>query len=222
MIRSLTLILLISLIILTNAYAIDISYVISLQKTNDKLSLISIELADGPGQDYIDQQEYGYKANILSFKEEILFTVNFTIEKDIIERRDTNATEYEQSEEIADLTFPYYNNAKKIEIYDETGELKLEIDLSSYARCNENEFCDFNENKGVCPEDCEKEAAIIPVEEAPKEIIEEKVATEEKTNLETLEEKGINRNLLIVIGILFLIFIIILISARKKKEENKN
>lgn len=123
------------------------------------------------------------------------------------------------------LIFPYYPNAKKIEILDENGNKKLDIDLSSYARCNENNFCDFNEDIQRCPEDCRKEVSRPEAEQQPQEeaVQEEPAALEEtikeKTLMQKLEEQGISQNLLIIIAVLAIILIIILALSRKK--ENK-
>ena len=215
------LILIVMMILSISVSAVETVYIISIQRTNTELSLISIDLSEGPGQDYLDETESEYKANMVSFNGEKLFTINFSKGEFIIEHRGTEVTEYyNASEEVIELTFPYYNNAKIIEILDEKNIKKLKIDLSSYARCNQNEFCDFNENKNSCAEDCKKEAAKEVVKEEQisieRPIIEE---PKEKTFLEELEEKGIGQVPLTIIIALLIIFIGILVLSRKKKEE---
>lgn len=213
--------------------AAENNYVITLERANTELSLLDLKFAEGSGPDYIDQPEEGYMARMLSFKGEEMLRFNFSVNEPIIIEQfsDLNLTPQEveniqnpPTEKIY-LNFPDYPNAKKIEILDETGELKLDIDLSSYARCNENGFCDFNEDLQKCPEDCRKEIARpeVKADEAKKEeAIEEIPAAleepKEETLLEQLEEKGISRNLIIIIAVLALILVIIIILARKKKE----
>lgn len=225
--RKIILLILIAILSLNSALA-NI-FVIDLQRTGETISFSETNIAEGNGPNY-DPQDYGYKATIYSFKNETLFSQNFSVgEPEIIERPiDPNAT-YEfgritPNEELITLTFPYYNNAKKIEILDETGKLKLEIDLSGYARCNENDFCDFNEDMQRCPEDCREEIVV----EKPQEQITEEVkeptqaaieeTVQEKTLIQKLEDGGISQNLLIIIAVLAVILIIILVLSRKKEK----
>lgn len=213
--------------------AAENNYVITLQRTNTELSLLDLKFAEGLGPDYIDQPEEGYKALMLSFKGEEMLRFNLSVNEPIIIEQSSNLNltpqeieniQNPKTEKIY-LNFPYYNNAKKIEILDETGKLKLEIDLSSYARCNENNFCDFNEDIQRCPEDCRKEVAKPQSEQQLQEeaVQEEPAALEEtikeKTLMQKLEEQGISQNLLIIIAVLTIILIIILVLSRKK--ENK-
>lgn len=216
-------------IFIINAYANETVYFITIQGVGNELSLISLEFAEGPGPNY-NQLKGNYKARILSFKNQELLAYNISVnEQPIIERPDYSNRTLEELQnnpkELITLIFPYYNNAKKIEILDETGNLKLEIDLSSYARCNENDFCDFNEDIQRCPEDCRKEVVIEkPQEQITEEVKEPTPAAPEetvqkKTLLTKLEEQGISQNLLIIIAVLAIILILILVLSRKK--ENK-
>lgn len=206
-----------------NISAVDVGYLISIQRTNDDLSLKSIELIGGPISNY--QPTQGYKAKMLSFQSKELFNYNFTVGQIPFFSGPITEKQYNTSEELITSTFPYYNNAKKIEIFDETGKLKLEIDLSSYARCNENDFCDFNENLATCPEDCRTEVVIEKPQEQITEEVKEQTPTapeetvQEKTLLNKLEEQGISQNLLIIIAVLTIVLILILVLSRKK--ENK-
>ena len=48
---------------------------------------------------------------------------------------------------------PYFKTAKSISIYKEEKEI-LNIDVSSFAVCNQNKICDNQETKATCSEDC--------------------------------------------------------------------
>lgn len=201
-------------------------YLITIGKPNMQLSLNSIELTIGPGRDYIDQPANGYSATIFSFKNEKLMSYNFSISEELIieSGSDIDMKKYDLSNESILLQFPYYNHAKKIEILDETGKPKLEIDLSSYARCNENEFCDFNENLQTCQEDCRQEVTRQQAEqqETPQEPIEEEILaateTQDETLMQKLENKGISKTMLLMIIILAVTILVILIISRKKEK----
>ncbi len=128
----------------TVAFSSENIYIATIEESNDQLILKEIDLIGGPGRDYLDQPSKGYSTKIISFKNEKLMAYNFSFDREPIIEPASESLNNELPKEPIILQFPYYNNAKKIEILDETGKLKLEIDLSSYARCNENGFCDFN------------------------------------------------------------------------------
>lgn len=227
MIKGIIIILFLIILISTSVVSIESVYSILIKRVNDKILLQDIIFVEGQVSDYLDQPEEGYTARIITFKEKNLFSYNFSAYKELIIEPgyDNLRNTHNESEDLILIEFPYYPNAKKIEIFDETGKLKLEIDLSSYARCNENDFCDFNENINNCAEDCREEIVIEKPKEQQEEETEEitpaapQETIKEDTLLNQLEDKGISKNLLIIIAVLAIILILIIIISRKK--ENK-
>jgi len=57
-------------------------------------------------------------------------------------------------EKTAKVIFtPYFKTAKYVLVYKDSKEI-LNINLSSYAVCNQNKVCDNQETKDTCSEDC--------------------------------------------------------------------
>ena len=60
---------------------------------------------------------------------------------------------------------PYFANAKSINLFDDTGQLILTINVGETLVCNENNICDseVGEDFLACPSDCKAQIPITPV-----------------------------------------------------------
>lgn len=108
-----------------------------------------------------------YSIKVYSFNNDVLFESKFSIglEKNLEPNPDwfddegnqiinPNETSLSTIDEISYTLFaPYFFNAEKIKIFKDD-ELKLEIDVSEYAICNENGICDNQETHELCPDEC--------------------------------------------------------------------
>jgi len=177
----------------------DVYVEVSLHLTPNDIIATNVQLYEGLPQDYVkDNNEY-YVGKIYSFGEDLLYEFNFeksffVYDLDI---------ELEESDET--ITFPHFRNMNKLEVWDGR-EIKLELDLSNYATCNENYFCDSFENERTCPEDCREEIVV-------EEIIEQKeesLPIKEKTN-------GQYYALIIVILVIFMVLFFLIVSRKKQK-----
>ena len=110
-----------------------------------------------------------YTLKVFSFEEEILYETKFDFSLEMFgvppkewfdvegnqiyfpNITETSKGVLEKSSEV--LFIPYYKNAKYVNVY-EGGVLKLEIDLSEHAICNENNICDHKETNELCPSEC--------------------------------------------------------------------
>ena len=140
-------------------YSIDINY------DKGELSLKDISLVKGLAPSYLKEGQY--TLNILSYRNEILFTTYFDIATEIMfdlpegyvdeEGNLLIEKEIDLIEEVESVSkniiVPYFKNAKQIVIY-EGDILKLEINISEFAICNENSICDEEETPKLCPEEC--------------------------------------------------------------------
>jgi len=162
------------LLLATSVYAVDVSYSFTLKYKDGKLNLTSIGLLDGTAPDRLNQPEVGYTLKVVSFKNEVLYSFKFSIDTTILSAADPswfdeegnqiyipNETQKTINETSINLIFPYFKNAKTVDIFDQNNTLVLSIDISKYATCNTNGVCDHNENYNICPEDCPKKVKCI-------------------------------------------------------------
>ncbi|MFH1637050.1 MAG: hypothetical protein ABIB71_01340 [Candidatus Woesearchaeota archaeon] len=200
---------LIFLLILPAAFAADLTYVIKLGLDEKGMSVEDIKLSQGETLVELAEYEYPFTATLYSFKEEKLQNINFTI------------TGVLYTEDIEETVLPstimivldYFSNGHNIIVLNPDGDELLNIDVSQFSGCNEDEFCDFNEYIGTCPSDCteqdvqELEEAItgeeIPVEE-----------TEEQEEFPLVEQYG---SYILILAIAGIIAVVIIIKARKRE-----
>lgn len=104
-----------------------------------------------------------YRAQVVSFLGNVLYETSFTVQLLILNAVEEGGSSGVASNETTsnylltkrdiDLLLPWYANAQKITIL-KNETLMLEIDVSSYAQCNENALCDGNETLKFCPGEC--------------------------------------------------------------------
>lgn len=138
------------------AYAEALSYSLSLDYDSGKLSLNNMELVSVVSPKKTLENEY--TARILSYRNENLYETTFGISLMKfyglpISRETANLPSEELNETTVDLLLPYHSNARTIQILKQ-GAMLLEIDLSEFSICNENNICDGSESPATCPSDC--------------------------------------------------------------------
>jgi len=145
-----------------------ISFILKYDSGN--LSLHELKLLDGAPPTYLDQPETGYEARIIDFKNFTLFSMKFSIDflpkvEPPKEWFDKNGTQIffpkrelriEEQATIV-LNVPYFRTINFLEIWSPDNILLLKEDISEYAACNLNNFCEEKETTINCPEDCKLE-----------------------------------------------------------------
>ena len=113
------------------------------------------------------------------------------------------------------IIFPYYRNIKEAKIYDKNGSLRLTVDLSAYATCNQNGICnaDIGEDAELCSADCRPGEAAPAGEETPAE----GAAGEEAASGEEPAAKIISSTawLIAVLVVILIAIVIGLLRSRK-------
>lgn len=149
----------------TLVYAQNLAYSIELGYKSGEISKNNLVLIDSKNE--IRPVVGGeYDAKLYSFDDNLLFETSFNFE---LERTDeanpewfneegkqivVNELQSQKSDEISKVIFlPYYKSGKEVRIY-RYKELKLTVDVSNLATCNNNGKCDNGETNKLCPEDC--------------------------------------------------------------------
>lgn len=98
---------------------------------------------------------------------------------------------------------PYYPSAALIKIEDNSGNVKLTADISSFAQCNQNDICEpgKGENLNTCDNDC-------------------KPAGDNSTPAKSNTSGNFIKYLVYIISGLVLIFVLWLLKKRRDKLEN--
>ena len=169
-------------------YNIDLEY----SPNDNSFSLETINLV-GTGPDNKIQHP-GFTTNLIAFNSSIIYKLNFSVTTYHVPIEKTSIT----------LSFPYFNYAKELHIYNSQGRLVFTIDLASYATCNQNLFCEINENNETCPEDCVKENIIKNLKTKSIETVDESIINKTEKFPEGIRDKK-SYNLLIFITIMILI-----------------
>lgn len=143
------LVLLCVLISLTIVSAQTDNVVLSLKLKYDKgeITIQEMSLIEGSPPDRLNQPEKGYTAKMTSFDNKELYSFKFLIELQPLNSLDPSWFDNEGnqiifpeeksveplSELIFVLNLPHFKNAQNVEIYDESNNLKLKVDVSKYA-----------------------------------------------------------------------------------------
>lgn len=169
--------------------------IVCLEMTENSMASNCVDVLDGEPDEYLAEYDSSYKANVYSFKGEILTTFNF---EKIVDFYNEETGEQEELEDT--ISFPYYKNVNKLEILDGR-KVALSVDLSEYAKCNENNICDAEETIEDCPEECK--------EEEPTQV----------TIIQPVKEETSTATYVIIIIIGIIIFFLFLYLIRKKKSK---
>ncbi len=149
---------------------------VGLHVTKASIDSTAIDLYAGEPQDYFNDYEEFYNAKVYSVRGELLS--NFSFPKSFWVFTDPGGG-FEQDEYDTSVSFLYYNNVKRMEVWD--GRVKmLDLDLSAYTTCNQDSVCDSSESEMTCAEDCRARKADVtdrvPPAEKPIEVQPESVA----------------------------------------------
>lgn len=152
------------IIFLLNSSTIDASnkiYILDLNYDKGNFNLLDISVKQGYAPDRQIQPETGYKSEIVSFTNEVLYSFKFEIPL-VIHLPPPRSDEEPGAQIYLDkvdftLLIPYFENGESINIYDPSDVLMLSVDVSKFAEvyCG-NTFCNSDENYYNCPQACEK------------------------------------------------------------------
>lgn len=146
-----------SLIPITYASSNDLLFSLSLEYNYGNITIKDIKLIKGYAPNVNDIGRYSL--SMYSFNATLLYNTKFDIPTKIaMDLPRGNFTQKLYTDEdgsygFVTLVLPYFKNAKTIKIF-KGEELKLEIDISSFATCNENNICDNRETHELCPDEC--------------------------------------------------------------------
>jgi len=195
------------LVILNSCLALaDIYYSVGMtyNMSSQTFSLNDINLV-ATGPDNLIQHE-GYTAKIYAFNSSQTYSLNFstTVYDAVIKKVPLK------------LSFPYQSYAKSMNIYNKNGRLVFAIDLSKYATCNQNGFCDVNENKNNCKQDCDKEEFMRLIKLANEEKVSKTNVTVPKTREEISQKSKVLPFVLVIIIILIIVAFVLFWVKRRQ------
>lgn len=139
----------------------DKSYRIDFIYSDNILEFFELMVVDRPPS-LLNLQGY-YRAETISFSGEALWSGNFDIPRldtheDIFDENGRLVEQIPIEQEANNMKFlqyfPYFPNAKSINIYDPKGNLALEIDVGYFADVCGDRNCQPHESYFDCPEDC--------------------------------------------------------------------
>ncbi len=110
------------------AYSVQVHYNKG-ELSNEELKILEGGAPDRTLEDFIDPKN-AYIAKLLSLDNKTLYISKFEIDLFVF---DADTTE-ELEEAYFNLVMPYFPLGKAIEVYDPSGNLKLSVDVSQYAR----------------------------------------------------------------------------------------
>ena len=191
------------LLLLPCAYASELLYDIELD-VFDEVTLVDVSIIEGQMPLQLSDYVESYEAKVMSFGGNNLLSVNFSLS--------TFAYDSDLPVDVGPVHViaSYFPNAKSVNVYNPAGNEVLKIDVSGFSRCNEDGFCDYNENEKSCPGDCTKE------EVASRESkLDEKESVIETGMVVSGQAKQYWPYLL-VLALALVIAAVIIIKARKK------
>ncbi|MDO8740237.1 MAG: hypothetical protein Q7J54_01540 [Candidatus Woesearchaeota archaeon] len=114
----------------------DKHYEITLELQNGKLVLDHVYVIGGKAPARVEPEK-GYRMEISSFENQILDSFKFSM----FGNKTTVRT-------------PYFENGKRIEIFDQNGIRALDVDVGRYANKCGNNICGQDESSSSCLQDC--------------------------------------------------------------------
>ena len=112
-------------------------YFLNLNYNYGDIELIDVSVRQGYSPDRKIQPEDGYKCEVVSFSDKILYSFKFLPPLLImgpppLEGEEPTEPVYLNETDFT-LLIPYFRNAKSINIYDSEKNLKLSVDVSSFS-----------------------------------------------------------------------------------------
>lgn len=150
------------LIILLNLNTIETTaneiYVLDLNYDKGNINLIDVSVKQGYAPDRRIQPEDGYRCDVVSFSNTVLYSFKFEIPRILMTPPPLPGEEPRGPIYLDNVNFtlliPYFENGKSINIYDPSNFLVLSVDVSQFAKLCGNGICDYGENYKNCPQDC--------------------------------------------------------------------
>jgi hypothetical protein len=123
----------------------NVVYSLTIKYDSNALTLENLKLVEGVAPDRVNQPEKGFTLKLISFDGQVLHSFKFLIDTAIVREPPQNIFDESGNQvdvphetvELRDtmvvLVVPYFENAKAIEIYDESNNLVLTSDVSKYS-----------------------------------------------------------------------------------------
>tara|TARA_Y100000034_G_scaffold125474_1_gene175070 strand:+ start:232 stop:861 length:630 start_codon:yes stop_codon:yes gene_type:complete len=151
-------------------------YELDLQFTNEILSLNTVKSTYGFLPDRINMPATGYRLELISVDNIILYTYNFNFVTDVFISRpvecfnndatfnSSKCSEFSTHQKLSDsqkiLNVPYSEIGDKINIYDANNQIVLTIDVSEFSDYCGDSICSVKESSFNCLEDCASDEEI--------------------------------------------------------------
>ena len=149
-------------------------FILNLKYNKGEISTDFLTVAKGYFHESVNQPDNAYRLELISFDDKILYTQKFDFQLEVflapfpewfdekgnqIYIPNENETRIIRDTADIELLFPYFDNAKRIDIYDNKNQLKLSIDVNDVSgKCNSDGKCDNQETPQNCPQDCHKQS----------------------------------------------------------------
>lgn len=136
------------------------SYLLSVDYDKKNYSVDEISVINAAAPDRNSQPETGFRCEIVSMNDEILYSFNFGQPNiQCGDNFDSNQKIVsggcaEKESGTFSLAMPYFKTGKLIAIYDQNDKMVLNVNTSDYAQLCGDDVCQANENFGICPSDC--------------------------------------------------------------------
>ncbi len=102
-----------------------------------------------------------YRADVVSFRNETLYSENFGISTlliaDVFDSGRIESRSIEIGESIVILQLPYFKDGKSVAIFSPAGRNILEIPVMQFAKVCGDSVCGANETALNCPQDCKQQ-----------------------------------------------------------------